>query len=55
MGRLLNIVTLLHKMTALPFLKAYEYLGHKPKDFPVAYQYPSQILSLLMYPELTED
>jgi dTDP-4-amino-4,6-dideoxygalactose transaminase len=51
----IGVETGIHYPTALPFLKAYKYLGHKPEDFPVAYQYPSQILSLPMYPELTEE
>ena len=50
-----GIASGIHYPTALPFLKAYGYLEHKPEDFPVAYQYPSQILSLPMYPELTEE
>ena len=45
----------IHYPTALPFLKAYAYLGHKPEDFPVAHRFTSQILSLPMYPELTDD
>ena len=45
----------IHYPTALPFLAAYEYLAHKPSDFPVAYMYQSEILSLPMYPEITED
>ena len=45
----------IHYPTALPFLKAYEYLGHRPEDFPLSHQYTSQILSLPMYPELTKD
>ncbi len=43
----------IHYPTALPFMKAYSYLGHKPEDFPVAHQYQSEILSLPMFPELT--
>ena len=49
-----GIETAIHYPAALPFLKAYEYLGHKPADFPVAYAYQSEILSLPMYPELGE-
>jgi dTDP-4-amino-4,6-dideoxygalactose transaminase len=45
----------IHYPTALPFLKAYEYLGHTPEDFPVAYRYQEEILSLPMYPELTKE
>lgn len=43
-----------HYPIGLPFLKAYQYLGHKAKDFPVTYRNQSEILSLPMYPELTE-
>lgn len=50
-----GIETAIHYPAALPFLKAYEYLGHRPEDFPVAYKYQREILSLPMYPELTED
>lgn len=45
----------IHYPTALPFLPAYKYLGHKPSDFPVAYQYQEEILSLPMFPELNND
>jgi dTDP-4-amino-4,6-dideoxygalactose transaminase len=38
---------------ALPFLKAYAYLGHKPEDFPNAFRDQSRILSLPMFPEMT--
>jgi dTDP-4-amino-4,6-dideoxygalactose transaminase len=50
-----GIETAVHYPTALPLLKAYEYLGHKPEDFPVSYAYQSQILSLPMFPELTKE
>lgn len=50
-----RILTGIHYPTPLPFLKAYDYLGHKPEDFPVAYEYQDKILSLPMYPELTEE
>ncbi|MBA4416983.1 MAG: erythromycin biosynthesis sensory transduction protein eryC1 [Syntrophus sp. (in: bacteria)] len=49
-----GVETAIHYPTALPFLRAYEYLGHTPADFPVAYQFQGEILSLPMYPELTE-
>jgi dTDP-4-amino-4,6-dideoxygalactose transaminase len=39
---------------ALPFLKAYDYLGHKPEDFPNAHHDQSRILSLPMYPEMSD-
>jgi dTDP-4-amino-4,6-dideoxygalactose transaminase len=50
-----GISTSVHYPTALPFMKAYDYLNHKSHDFPVAYQYQNEILSLPMYPELDED
>ena len=42
----------IHYPTALPYLKAYEYLGHVPDDFPMTYNYQDKILSLPMYAEL---
>ena len=50
-----KISTGIHYPTALPFLPAYRYLGHKPADFPIAHQYQNQILSLPMFPELNND
>jgi len=44
----------IHYPTPLPFLNAYKYLNHKPSDFPVSYEYKDKILSLPMYPELSE-
>jgi len=32
----------------------YKYLNHSPKDFPVAYDYKDNILSLPIFPELDE-
>ncbi|THU41518.1 DegT/DnrJ/EryC1/StrS family aminotransferase [Niastella caeni] len=45
----------IHYPTALPNLPAYKYLGYTKADFPVATAYQEQILSLPMYPELSED
>lgn len=39
---------------ALPFLKAYERLGYRPEDFPVSYAAMSRLLSLPIFPEMTE-
>ena len=50
-----GIATGIHYPTPLPFLKAYDYLGHKPEDFPVAYSYKDKILSLPMFPELSHE
>jgi dTDP-4-amino-4,6-dideoxygalactose transaminase len=51
----LEIQTGIHYPTPLPFLKAYKYLNYKPNDFPNAYEYMSNILSLPMYPELKRE
>lgn len=48
-----GISTGLHYPIALPYLKAYRYLGYKYEDFPVASKYQNEILSLPMYPELS--
>ncbi|MGQ9801932.1 MAG: DegT/DnrJ/EryC1/StrS family aminotransferase [Candidatus Saccharicenans sp.] len=50
-----GIATNIHYPYALPFTQAYAYMNHKPEDFPTAYSQQSQILSLPMYPELSED
>ena len=50
-----SIETQIHYPSPLPFVKAYHYLGHKPNDFAVAFQYQSEILSLPMYPELKKE
>ena len=48
-----GVQTAIHYPTALPLLKAYEYLGHTAADFPVASRNQGQILSLPMFPELS--
>ncbi len=48
-----GISTGVHYPIALPNLKAYTYLGHRPSDFPIASAYQDQILSLPIFPELT--
>ena len=48
-----GIETRIHYPTPLPFLQAYSHLHFTPNDFPVAYQYQDEILSLPMYSELT--
>lgn len=50
-----GVDTAIHYPTALPNLPCYQYLGHKPESFPVASRYQEEILSLPIYPELTED
>jgi dTDP-4-amino-4,6-dideoxygalactose transaminase len=50
-----GIATVLNYPKALPFYPAYSYLGGKPADFPVAYANQSRILSLPIYPELSDE
>lgn len=50
-----GIASGIHYPTPLPFLKAYKYLAHKPADFPVAYHYMERILSIPMFPELSDN
>ncbi len=49
-----GIATGIHYPIALPNLKAYSYLDHKKSDFPEATNASEEILSLPMYPELSE-
>ena len=50
-----GISTGIHYPTPLPLLPAYARLGHEPADFPVAHARANEILSLPMFPELTEE
>ncbi len=50
-----DIAVAIHYPKILPLQPAYSRLNHKPEDFPVGSAYQSQILSLPMYPELTEE
>jgi len=50
-----QITTSLNYPKALPFYPAYAYLGHKPADFPAAYRNQSRILSLPIFPEMTDE
>ena len=50
-----GIDTVLNYPKALPFYAAYAYLGHKPSDFPNAYTNQGKILSIPIYPEITEE
>jgi dTDP-4-amino-4,6-dideoxygalactose transaminase len=49
-----GIATGIHYPIALPNLKAYSYLRHTPNDFTEATKASQEILSLPMYPELSE-
>jgi dTDP-4-amino-4,6-dideoxygalactose transaminase len=50
-----GIETVIHYPTPLPALPAYRYLNYTTGDFPIATFLQKKILSLPMYPELTED
>lgn len=50
-----GISTGIHYPIPLPFLKAYEYLGHKPEDFPVAHSLKDEILSLPIHGNMTDE
>ena len=51
----MGISTGIHYPIALPCLRAYKYLGHVQSDFPHAVKAATGIVSLPMYPELTEE
>lgn len=48
-----GVQTAINYPIALPFLPAYERLGHVPQDFPNAYLNQGRILSLPIFPEMT--
>ena len=49
-----GISTVINYPVALPFLPAYKYLKHHIEDFPNAFKNQSRILSIPIYPELTD-
>ena len=49
-----GIQTVINYPKALPFYKAYDYLGHVQDDFPAAYINQSKILSLPIHPFIKE-
>ncbi|MCI0449568.1 MAG: DegT/DnrJ/EryC1/StrS family aminotransferase [Chlorobi bacterium] len=50
-----GIQTGLHYPVPLHIQKAYSYLNHKAEDFPVAARQSKEILSIPMYPEMTDE
>lgn len=50
-----GIQTVVNYPVALPFLPAYQRLGHVPGDFPNAWANQSRILSLPIFPEMTAE
>lgn len=49
-----GVDTTRHYPTPLPLLTAYKRFNHTPADFPVAAQHAKEILSLPLFPEITE-
>ena len=49
-----GVNTGIHYPIALPYLNAYRHLGHTNRDFPHALRASGEILSLPMFPELTQ-
>ncbi|MEM7145305.1 MAG: DegT/DnrJ/EryC1/StrS family aminotransferase [Verrucomicrobiota bacterium] len=50
-----GIATSRHYPTPLPFLEAYRYLGHTREEFPTASRHQERMLSLPIYPEITDE
>lgn len=50
-----GIETSIHYPTLLPLLPCYQYLNYQSVDFPVGFDNQSRILSLPMFPELSEE
>ncbi len=49
-----SIPTVINYPRPLPLYQAYDYLGHTAADFPVAVSHADEILSLPIYPELSD-
>lgn len=50
-----NISWAVHYPTPLPFLEAYKYKKHESSEYPVSSKITNEIISLPMFPELSED
>ena len=50
-----GVATMLNYPKALPYYPAYARLNHSPSDFPNAFHNQSRILSIPIYPEMTEE
>jgi dTDP-4-amino-4,6-dideoxygalactose transaminase len=49
-----GIQTVVNYPMALPFLPAYSRFAHRPEEFPSAHRAQSRILSLPLFPEMTD-
>jgi dTDP-4-amino-4,6-dideoxygalactose transaminase len=50
----LGIETGIHYPVPVHLQRAYDFLGHRPGDFPVSEEFSSRCLSLPIYPEMTD-
>ncbi|MCD4818175.1 MAG: DegT/DnrJ/EryC1/StrS family aminotransferase [Candidatus Cloacimonetes bacterium] len=50
-----GISTGIHYPIGLPYQEAYKYLNHTKEDFPITYKNQDKILSLPIYPEMTDE
>lgn len=50
-----GIYAQIHYPEALPFTRAYSHLQLSPEDFPMAYQWQKETLSLPLFPGMTEE
>lgn len=49
-----GIQTVINYPVALPFLPCYSYFGHEASDFPNAYHNQSRVLSIPIFPEMSD-
>lgn len=50
-----NIQTGIHYAKALPFLDCYQHYNHKTSEFPMAFKNQDELLSLPIYPEISDE
>ncbi|HEY4954373.1 MAG TPA: DegT/DnrJ/EryC1/StrS family aminotransferase [Gemmatimonadaceae bacterium] len=50
-----GIPTVINYPKALPFYPAYAHMGHTAGDFPVAYRHQNEILSIPIFPEMSDE
>lgn len=50
-----GVATSIHYPTPLPFLQAYRYQENEPADFPIAWRNHKEMLSLPIFPEMTDE
>ena len=50
-----KIPTIIHYPVPIHFQKAFDHLGYRGGDFPITEKLVGEILSLPIYPEMTDD